>query len=115
MLEIQHLTAGYGEKTILHDISLSFPPGTVTAILGVNGCGKSTLFKAAAGLIPVQGGAVLADEPRARSVAYLPQTRRLPQSGQNFMPSSSSALQCLQFMLFPHFSGKPASYPLSVS
>ena len=32
MLEIQHLTAGYGEKTILHDISLTFPPGTVTAI-----------------------------------------------------------------------------------
>ena len=79
MLEIQHLTAGYGEKTILHDISLSFPPGTVTAILGVNGCGKSTLLKAAAGLIPITGGAVLADEPRARSVAYLPQTRRLPE------------------------------------
>ena len=79
MLEIQHLTAGYGEKTILHDISLTFPPGTVTAILGVNGCGKSTLLKAAAGLIPVTGGRVIADEPRARSIAYLPQTRRLPE------------------------------------
>ncbi|MBR2423462.1 MAG: ABC transporter ATP-binding protein [Oscillospiraceae bacterium] len=79
MLELQHITAGYGEKTILHDISLTFPPGTVTAILGVNGCGKSTLLKAAAGLIPLQGGAVLADEPRARSIAYLPQTRRLPE------------------------------------
>lgn len=79
MLEIQHLTAGYGEKTILHDISLTFPPGTVTAILGVNGCGKSTLLKAAAGLIPITGGAVLTEEPRARSVAYLPQTRRLPE------------------------------------
>ena len=79
MLEIQHLTAGYGEKTIIHDISLTFPPGTVTAILGVNGCGKSTLLKAAAGLIPLQGGAVHADEPRAQSIAWLPQTRRLPE------------------------------------
>ena len=79
MLKLQNLTAGYGEKTILHDISLTFPPGTVTAILGVNGCGKSTLLKAAAGLIPLQGGAVHADEPRARSIAWLPQTRRLPE------------------------------------
>ena len=79
MLKLQTLTAGYGEKTILHDISLTFPPGTVTAILGVNGCGKSTLLKAAAGLIPLQGGAVHADEPRAQSIAWLPQTRRLPE------------------------------------
>ena len=79
MVELRNITAGYGEKTILHDISLAFPPGTVTAILGVNGCGKSTLLKAAVGLIPIMGGAVLADEPRARHIAYLPQTRRLPE------------------------------------
>ena len=79
MVELRNLTAGYGEKTILRDISLTFPPGTVTAILGINGCGKSTLLKAAAGLIPLQGGEVLTDEPRARNIAYLPQTRRLPE------------------------------------
>ena len=79
MVELRNLTAGYGEKTIIRDISLTFPPGTVTAILGVNGCGKSTRLKAAAGLIPLQGGEVLADEPRARNIAYLPQTRRLPE------------------------------------
>ena len=79
MLKIQHLTAGYGEKIVLQDISMEFPPGTVTAILGVNGCGKSTLLKAAAGLIPIQGGSICVEEPRARSIAYLPQTRRLPE------------------------------------
>ena len=79
MVELRNLTAGYGEKTVLHDISITFPPGTVTAILGVNGCGKSTLLKAAAGLIPLQGGEVLAGEPRARHIAYLPQSRRLPE------------------------------------
>ena len=79
MLKLQHLTAGYGEKTILHDISLDFPPGTVTAILGPNGCGKSTLLKAAAGLLPLSGGEVLAPEPRARHIAYLPQSRTVPE------------------------------------
>lgn len=79
MLKLQHLTAGYGEKTILQDISLDFPPGTVTAILGPNGCGKSTLLKAAAGLLPLSGGEVLAPEPRARHIAYLPQSRTVPE------------------------------------
>ena len=79
MLKLQHLTAGYGEKTILQDISLDFPPGTVTAILGPNGCGKSTLLKAAAGLLPLSGGEILAPEPRVRHIAYLPQSRTVPE------------------------------------
>lgn len=79
MMELEHLTAGYGEKIILHDLSLAFPPGIVTAIVGPNGCGKSTLLKAAAGLIPPVSGAVRTPEPLARSVAYLPQSRRLPE------------------------------------
>ncbi len=79
MVEIKHLTAGYGEKTVLQDISMTFPLGTVTAILGPNGCGKSTLLKAAAGLLPPLSGEILTEEPRARNVAYLPQSRRLPE------------------------------------
>lgn len=79
MVEIKQLSAGYGEKTILHDISITFTPGTVTAIVGVNGCGKSTLLKAAAGLLPITSGEVLCEEPRAQHIAYLPQSRRLPE------------------------------------
>lgn len=79
MLKLEQISAGYGEKTILHDISLDFPPGTVTAILGPNGCGKSTLLKAAAGLLPLSGGHVSSPEPRARHIAYLPQSRAVPE------------------------------------
>lgn len=79
MLELRNVTAGYGETMILQDISLSFPPGTVTAILGPNGCGKSTLLQCAAGLHSPVSGAVLVPEPRARNVAYLPQSRPLPE------------------------------------
>ena len=78
MLKLQQISAGYGEKTVLQHISLDFPPGTVTAILGPNGCGKSTLLKAAAGLIPLSAGSVGSEEPRARTVAYLPQSRPVP-------------------------------------
>lgn len=78
MLSLLHIYAGYGEKTILHDISLDFPAGTVTAILGPNGCGKSTLLRAAAGLLPVSAGTADVDGPLARTIAYLPQSRPVP-------------------------------------
>ena len=78
MLNLQHLSAGYGEKTILHDISLNFPAGTVTAILGPNGCGKSTLLRAAAGLLPLSAGTAAVDGPVSRAIAYLPQPRPVP-------------------------------------
>lgn len=79
MVELKQITAGYGEKTVLQDISLDFLPGTVTAIVGPNGCGKSTLLKAAAGLLPITSGQVAAQEPRARQIAYLPQSRPVPE------------------------------------
>lgn len=79
MVEIRNLTAGYGEKAVLHDVSLTFPLGRVTAVLGPNGCGKSTLLKSVVGLVRPTSGQVLTEEPLARNVAYLPQTRRLPE------------------------------------
>lgn len=51
MIELKHLSAGYGGKTVVQDVSLSFPAGQVTVLLGPNGSGKSTLLKAALGLI----------------------------------------------------------------
>ena len=79
MLEMKNITAGYGETMILRNISLDFPKGTVTAILGPNGCGKSTLLKAEAGILHIAAGEISVPQPRARHIAYLPQSRRLPE------------------------------------
>ena len=54
MLEIENLRAGYDRAERLHGVSARFRPGTLTAIIGPNGCGKTTLLKrAAAGDLPV--------------------------------------------------------------
>ena len=85
LLELQSVTTGYGDVPVVRGASLSFQAGLTTAIIGSNGAGKSTVIKAAAGLLPVWSGRILAGgqditrEPAhrrlARGIAYVPQGR----------------------------------------
>lgn len=50
MLSLEHLTLGYGSRTLLKDISMQVSAGTLTALVGRNGTGKSTLLRTLAGL-----------------------------------------------------------------
>ncbi|KEA51658.1 ABC transporter ATP-binding protein [Mangrovibacter sp. MFB070] len=56
LLKMEHVSAGYGDKTILRSIKLNLVPGSRIGLLGRNGAGKSTLIKLLAGdLEPQQG------------------------------------------------------------
>jgi branched-chain amino acid transport system ATP-binding protein len=59
MLELRELSAGYGTTRVLHDITLVVPAGSVVALLGANGAGKTTMLRVAAGLLPAQSGELL--------------------------------------------------------
>jgi len=62
LIEIENVVFGYDSgRTILNDVSLQFPRGQVTAILGGSGCGKTTLLRLIGGVHPVQQGRVLFD------------------------------------------------------
>lgn len=87
MLEVKNLYAGYGDKSVLRDLSVCFERGKLTSVIGVNGCGKSTLLGAILGMIRIDSGEVLADGESllsmkrreiAKKVAYLAQGRNLP-------------------------------------
>ena len=55
-LKVENVSLGYGETTIVKDLSLEFPKGKITAIIGPNGCGKSTLLRGVSRLLkPLNG------------------------------------------------------------
>ncbi len=58
-LELRHIHAGYGNVPVLRDVSLTVPPGSIVALLGANGAGKSTTMRVAAGLLKPSAGDVL--------------------------------------------------------
>jgi iron complex transport system ATP-binding protein len=87
MLSVQALNVAYGDRQVLHDVSLQIEPGQVLALIGPNGSGKSSLIrtlsgvvKPLAGEISVQGkdARTISDSERARLIAVVPQAANLP-------------------------------------
>lgn len=80
MLQVRDLTVHYGKTAILQKASLSVGEGETLVLLGESGCGKTTLLRAVAGLIPVTSGEVLVGGQivhqvplRDRGIVYLDQ------------------------------------------
>ena len=60
-LDIDHVTFGYSERVILSDVSLQFRRGSITAIMGGSGCGKTTLLRLIGGTVKPQRGRITLD------------------------------------------------------
>jgi branched-chain amino acid transport system ATP-binding protein len=61
VLQLNGITAGYGAKTVISDVSFALKPGQILALLGHNGAGKTTTLRAAMGLSLPKAGDVLFD------------------------------------------------------
>ena len=72
MLHVSNISKSYGIQTVLSDISFIINPGERAALVGPNGCGKTTLLQIIAGLEPPDAGRVRFDPPGLR-VGYLAQ------------------------------------------
>ena len=87
MIEIKDLSFSYGKKEVLSNVSLSFEKGSITTIIGPNGCGKTTLLNSVAGIIRQSKNTIFIDgkdsslmkrKERARKTAYLMQGKSIP-------------------------------------
>jgi len=83
-IHTEQLRVGYGEHSIIDELTIAIPDQQITTILGPNGCGKSTLLKAMTRIIPFQAGTVILDgkpivqdktKEIAKKLAILPQAQ----------------------------------------
>ena len=71
MLEFEKVSVGYGELTVVHDVSFRVNAGEVVSLVGSNGAGKTTILRTVAGLLhPRQGAIRLNGQPIDRTPAY---------------------------------------------
>src|SRR5436190_13888807 len=87
VLDVERLTAGYGEAIVLHELSLALPQGQSLALLGRNGMGKTTLINSIVGVTQFFGGqinldgrdvtALRADQRAHAGIGWVPQERNI--------------------------------------
>lgn len=120
MLEVRGLTLRYGGSRVLHGVDLVAVPGRVTAVMGTNGVGKTSLLKAIAGRHPFEGGTIRLDgrdlgrftaaEAARAGIAYVPQGREVfplltveenLQAGFACLPRGEREVPARLYELFP--------------
>jgi len=87
VLTVDHLAVGYGQSQVIPGLSFAAGENEIVAIMGRNGMGKTTLFKALIGILPVRAGSIVlggtnltGKEPFERvadGLAYVPQGRMI--------------------------------------
>ena len=85
LLTVNNLSAGYNGTNIIRNISFSVDSGQIIGILGANGCGKTTLIKSLANLLPHTGNCQLdtitvesvSPKELARLCGYIPQNNSI--------------------------------------
>ena len=87
MIEIKNLTKKFNKFTALDDVNLKFENGHSIALIGPNGCGKTTIIKCILGLNVVETGDVLVDGKSVKEdykyreiIGYMPQIGRYPEN-----------------------------------
>ena len=90
-LSVRNLRKSYKRRTVIRDVSIHLNRGEVVALLGPNGCGKTTCFYSIAGLVTPEGGQVVID---GVDVTALPMYRRA-RLGVGYLPQEVSIFRGL--------------------
>lgn len=80
LIRLNNLCVKYRQHTALEKLSGSFKKGSLTAIIGPNGGGKSTLLKAILGMVPLASGSISLNKNFQGTFSYLPQQAEMDRS-----------------------------------
>lgn len=106
MIQTEQLVIGYDENTIVENLDLTISDGKITALVGANGSGKSTILKAISRLLKTKQGTVYLDgksirEQKSREIAK--QLAILPQNPT--APDGLTVAELVSYGRFPHQKG----------
>lgn len=87
MITFQHIQKRFGKLQVLNDINIQFRQGQCIALIGPNGCGKTTLIKSLLGMVIPDSGDILVDNKNIKNafeyrdiIGYMPQIGRYPEN-----------------------------------
>lgn len=92
---INDLQVGYEGRCVLRDLTLALPAGAITAIVGPNACGKSTLLRSCARLLKPEAGVVMLGESDVRQGSHRALARQLSLLAQGSAPPSGFLVEDL--------------------
>jgi energy-dependent translational throttle protein EttA len=94
VIEIEHLSKGYGDNLLIDDLSFSLPPGGIVGVIGPNGAGKSTFFRMLTGQeAPDSGTLEYGDTVK---LSYVDQSRDALDGGKNVWEVISDGLDIVK-------------------
>lgn len=94
VLEVKNLEKGFGDRTLIDNLSFSLPRNGIVGIIGPNGVGKSTLFKTIVGFEEVDGGTVKVGD--TVKISYVDQSRTGIDPNKNLWEVVSDGLDYIQ-------------------
>ncbi|MFT7476629.1 MAG: branched-chain amino acid transport system ATP-binding protein [Verrucomicrobiales bacterium] len=85
-IELKGVSSGYGQLSVLHDVTMEIETGEIVAIIGPNGAGKSTLLRAIFRLLPLHSGSIRFGDTELGDL----QAGRLAQLGMGLVPQGGN-------------------------
>ncbi len=91
LLKVEQISAGYGDETVVNDLSFHVNRGEIVSLLGPSGCGKTTALRAIAGFEPISSGQILI-------------AKRIVSSPEMTVPPEKRSIGMVfqDYALFPH-------------
>ncbi|MEL6642744.1 MAG: ABC transporter ATP-binding protein [Pseudomonadota bacterium] len=111
LVTIEEAAIGYGSALVFRDLSMTIPKGSVTALCGPNGCGKSTALKAMRGMLPLTAGQILLDQAPIGGWGAKALAREIAILGQS--PSAPEEMRVRDLVALGRYSHRAAFRPLS--
>ena len=119
MLRAEGVAFGYASDLAtfsLADVSVAIPPGSLTGLLGPNGCGKTTLLKLLCGVLPPQAGRVTLDDRPLASLTRRELARHIAVVPQETHPAFDySAMEMVLMGRHPHLGAFQLEGPADVA